>query len=416
MNFIYDSIEEFEKEYHEVESYTVDCDCGGKRDIVFENSSVVIGNYSIKIVDCAILRCGVCGKEKLGNVIPEQIMRAYAKLEDSEYRSCTLTAKEERFSYVEYVNFLYDGRDLNIPGLSFDMDPTNAKGFSCPVFFDKKVLNNFATDSDYSLDYFSESYGSIAKKGTGGWTWEWNILFGINKNSHVILFLGDIDQIEEGDRAILWLKSYNIASDHDIIDTEFFRAQFQNVFSEPILEKRILKLRNNFFSKVQTKYGIRLHHLEEEVEKSSRELCKPINYSRKEIKDNIIILDGLLNEGIDCEKLRDLYKKVVSPLPGNLKDLKTRKLLQGIIAVEVGVENARQLMSPLFYLNDLRVCYAHLISNNESKKKMNAIVESYNLENELEYEKLYDTLVNGLYNLYSYLMTLSLNSIGGQDD
>lgn len=416
MNFIYDSIEQFENEYAELESFTVDCKCGGKRNIIFEDSNVVIKDYCIKIVNCAVLRCRVCGKGKLGNLIPRQIIRTYMELEDSEYSSCTLTERNERFSYVEYADFVYDSRDLNIPGLSFDLDPTNARGFSCPVFFDKKVLNNFATDSDYSLNYVSESYGSISKKGTGGWTWEWDIPFGLNKNNRVILFLGDLRQIEENDRAILWLKSYNICSDHEIIDTEFFRAQFQNVFSEPIIEKRILKLRNSFFSKVQTKYGIKLHHLEEEVEASSRELCKPINYSRNEVKDNIIILDGLLYEGIDCEQLRELYKKVVFPLPNNLNDLKTRKLLQGIIAVKAGKENAKKLMAPLFYLNDLRVCYAHLISANESEKMLNAIVVAYHLESKLEYEKLYNTLVDDLYNLYSYLMTLSLDSTEGQEN
>lgn len=416
MNFIYDSIEQFQNEYEKTESFTADCNCGGKRDIYFEDSNVVIGDYCIKIVDCAVLRCRVCSKCKLGNLIPRQIMHTYAELGNSEYSSCTLTERNERFNYVEYAHFVYDSKDLNIPGLSFDLDPTNERGFSCPVFFDKKVLNNFATDSDYSLNYFSESYGSIAKKGTGGWTWEWDIPFGLNKNNHIILFLGDLRQIEENDRAILWLKSYNIESDHEIIDTEFFRAQFQNVFSEPILEIRILKLRNGFFSKVQAKYGIKLHHLEDEVEASSRELGKPINYSRNEVKDNIIILDGLLNEGIDCEQLRKLYKKVVFPLPKNLKDLKTRKLLQGIIAAEAGAENAGQLMSPLFYLNDLRVCYAHLISKSESEKMINAIVEAFNLENEFEYEKLYNTLVDGLFYLYSYLMTLSLDCIEGQDN
>lgn len=86
----------------------------------------------------------------------------------------------------------------------------------------------------------------------------------------MILFLGDLEQIDKDDRAILWLKSYNIKSDHEILDTEFYRAQFLNEFSEPIIEKRIINLRNCFFERVERECGIALHHLEEEVEASAK--------------------------------------------------------------------------------------------------------------------------------------------------
>lgn len=61
--------------------------------------------------------------------------------------------------------------------------------------------------------------------------------FGINKNNKVILFLGDLDQIEPDDPAIYWLKSYNEKSDHCIVDTELFRGQMNCIFSDPIIEK-----------------------------------------------------------------------------------------------------------------------------------------------------------------------------------
>ena len=121
-----------------------------------------------------------------------------------------------RFEWAEDADYKYDSRDLSIPGLGIDLDPTHSEGFSCPVFFDRKVLGVFYNDSDYELDFFSESYGTIAEKGTGGYQYEWNIPFGINKNDKVILFLGDLDEIDKDDRAVLWLKSYNIPSDHCI--------------------------------------------------------------------------------------------------------------------------------------------------------------------------------------------------------
>lgn len=75
----------------------------------------------------------------------------------------------------------------------------------------------------------------LLQKGTGGWQYEWSIVFGINENNRVVIFLGDLDQIDKGDRAIHFLKAYNIASDHTLVDTELYRAQLGCEFSEPII-------------------------------------------------------------------------------------------------------------------------------------------------------------------------------------
>lgn len=294
-------------------------------------------------------------------------------------------------------------RDMCIPGIGVDLDPTHPKGFSCPVFFKRNVLNNFFTDDDYELDFFSESYGVIAKKGTDGCQYEWKIVFGINKNNKVILFLGDLDQIEPDDPAIYWLKSYNEKSDHCIVDTELFRGQMNCIFSDPIIEKRIISLRNAFFKKMKEKYDVELFHLEEEVEKKGDDLQKLINYSKREVKENIITLDGVLNEGIDCEELRKLCMKIVAPVPKNIKDLKTRKLLQTIIAEKSGEDAARKIVAPLFYLNDLRVCFAHLIPQKEIDEYEANIVSAFGLSDFTEYKKMYDTLIDELYSLYRYL-------------
>lgn len=62
-----------------------------------------------------------------------------------------------------------------IPGIGVDLDPTHQRIF-VSVFFKRNVLNNFFTDDDYELDFFSESYGVIAKKGTDGCQYEWKIV------------------------------------------------------------------------------------------------------------------------------------------------------------------------------------------------------------------------------------------------
>lgn len=404
----YSNIEEFENTYDNYETAEIlnetKCDCGSYYEMHLDTVEVTIGEYYVLLVDCPTMVCTKCGKQHLCPDIPQEIYTTYFRLTKNGFKNCKLTMKSDiRYEFAKTANFIYDSRDMSIPGLGADLDPTNPKGFSCPVYFDRKVLNNFFTDNDYELDFFSESYGSIAKKGTDGWQYEWKIVFGINKNDKVILFLGDLDQIDSDDRAIYWLKSYNVNSDHCIVDTELYRGQFGCIFSEPIIEHRIISLRNSFFSKIKKKYGIELFHLEEEVEANGRDLQKPINYSKNEIKQNIITLDGVLNEGIDCEALRTLCSQIVVPPPANIKDLKTRKLLQNIIAVSAGQDDARDIIAPLFYLNDLRVCFAHLISQETIDEYEANIVSAFNLSAFTDYRKLYDTLIDKLYYLYRYL-------------
>lgn len=405
MELHFDSVDDFKAKFNGPNGYSFDkCSCGGIREMELSTAKVSIADCEIEIYDCPILKCKKCGAERLGNQVPQEVYTCYFKMLEAGERKCHLTAlNKKRFKYAEKAGLNYDCRDLNIPGLDVDADPFHTPGFSCPVFFDRKVLNNFLTDDDYELDFFSESYGSIAKKGTDGWQWEWNIVFGINANNRVVIFLGDLDQIDIGDRVIMWLKSYNIDSDHILVDTELYRAQLGCEFSKPIIEKRILKLRDAFFQYIKSKYGISLFHLESEIEDKAKDLRKPVNYSESEIKENIILLDGLLNEGIDCDELRKLYVKFISPLPNNFRDLKTRKLLQGIIASKSDDNTAKKLMSPLFYLNDLRVCFAHLISQSEVDAIKEKIVIAYELSSFSEYRKLYNVLISGLYDLYKYL-------------
>ena len=103
------------------------------------------------------------------------------------------------------------------------------------------------------------------------------------------------------------------------------------------------------------------------------------------------------------QTLRKLCSQIVNPPPVNLKDLKTRKLLQNIIATKAGQNKAKDIIAPLFYLNDLRVCFAHLISQEEVDKYEANIVTAFGLSQFTEYKKLYDTLIDKLYSLYRYL-------------
>lgn len=408
MELHFESIKQFEDVFNNQDTMiklnTTECKCGKYLEMQIDRVIVNIGRQKIELSECPIMVCQSCGHTQLCPDTPQDIYDTYFEMQKRKSTCCKLTMRNDiKFSYAEEINYKYDSRDLYIPGIGVDLDPTNPRGFSCPVYFDRKVLNSFFADDDYELDFFSETYGSIAKIGSNGWPYEWNIVFGVNKNNKVILFLGDLDEIGKDDRAVYWLKSYNIESDHCIIHTELYQSQFHCRFSEPIKEKRIITLRNAFFRKMEEKYGVKLFHLEAEVEAKGNSIEKPINYSKREIEENIIVLDGVLNEGIDCDELRKLCMQLVNPVPQNIKDLKTRKLLQAIISISAGDATAKEIIAPLFYLNDLRVCFAHLISQSEIDKYQNNIVAAFGLSSFDEYKKLYDTLIDKLYNLYTYL-------------
>lgn len=413
MELYFTDIQDFEKLYNDPNTVwnlnRTKCSCGDFCEMKLKNVEVHISDRNIHLHDCPVMTCDECGHEHLCPDIPQEIYKTYFHMIRNKVTDCKLTMKSDiRYEFAVEADFKYDSRDMSIPGLGVDLDPTNPPGFSCPVYFDRKVLNNFFTDDDYELDFFSESYGTIAKIGTNGWPYEWKIVFGVNRNNKVILFLGDLHQIDADDRAIYWLKSYNIESDHVIVGTELYQGQLNCIFSEPIKEKRIIALRNSFYTKMKEKYGVELFHLEAEVEEKGNDIQKPINYSEGEIKANIITLDGVLNEGIDCEELRKLCAQVVKPNPPKLKDLKTRKLLQYILSVSAGESAAEKLVAPMFYLNGLRVYFAHLLPQETLDEYRDTIVGAYGLSSFSEYRKLYDTLIDELYYLYRYLNVMEI--------
>lgn len=414
MYFKYKDLIEFEKTYNspevQQEIINTNCTCGARREMNLETTTVDIDAYRIEIIDCPIMQCTNCEKKCLCPNIPQEIYKAYFELEKRNQRGCRITMKaERRFEWAKDADYKYDSRDLSIPGLDVDLDPTHPEGFSCPVFFDRKILGVFYNDNDYELDIFSESYGTIARKGTDGYQYEWKIPFGINKNDRIIIFLGDLDEIDKDDRAVLWLKSYNVLSDHCIVDTELYQAQLNCIFSEPIIEKRVISLRNLFYRRIKQIYEIDLFHLANECEASVERIRKPLNYTESELRENMILLDGLLNEGISGNGLRALYEKLYGTLPDNLTQ--TRKLLQGIIAYSTGAEKAKEIMGPLYSLNDLRICFAHMLPQENIEQRKRNILNTFGLSDFQNYRLLYDTALERLYKLYEYLNVMDFPEV-----
>lgn len=410
MELYFENIESFEKTFSSYYPFDKCPACKGNYELQLSTVTIWIERKRIIVYDCPVQACQKCHDELVGHRVPQFVHRAYMEFEEHPGNTTyELTLKgNKRFEYAVAADFIYDSRDLNIPGCDVDEDPTHTEGFSLPVYFDRKVLSNFYADDDYELDFFSESYGDIAKRRRDGWEYDWKIPFGVNRNDRVIIFLGDLDQIDEKDRAIMWLKSYNIPSDHILVETELYQAQMNCLFSKPIKEDRICSLRNAFYKKVNRQYGIDLWHLEEEVAEKRKQVKKPVVYNEREVSANIIALDGILNEGISQDGLKELCR-ALGKVDAEIKGLRTRKLLQIVIASKEGDETAQKIIAPLFHLNDLRVCFAHLLPAQDLEQYKQKIVRTYGLNDFTEYKKLYSMLIDELYSLYKYLNVTNFN-------
>lgn len=70
------------------------------------------------------------------------------------------------------------------------------------------------------------------------------------------------------------LKPFNVASDHLLIDSEFYQEQMKCVFSKPIIEKRILLNKNAFISNILKKYSLDISHLTNECREHEKKVKK----------------------------------------------------------------------------------------------------------------------------------------------
>ena len=109
---------------------------------------------------------------------------------------------------------------------------------------------------------------------------------------------------------------------------------------------------------------------------------------------------------MDGDGLRSLYKKLNGTLPNN--STQTRKLLQGIIACVEDEEKAKKIIGPLYSLNDLRICFAHLLPQENIEQRKQNILSTFGLTDFQDYRRLYDTALERLYELYKYLNVMEL--------
>ena len=248
---------------------------------------------------------------------------------------------------------------------------------------------------EYQVDWFSEGYGCISKND------EWhNIVFGINSNGKVVMWLGDLDCLDEETQR--YFEINNVDSDHKLIDSDFYRAQMLSLWSQPKRDRFVFTNRNKFYDNVMKKYSINLYHLKKECDEKKKTFNSPVLYSDSEMKNSIEILHQYCIEGISIKELKKLYFQLDSTkTPQDVNDLKSIKLLQLVFELLYSALDTSSFLSPLYLLNDLRIIFFHLLPDEEIIKLKENLLRTLSIDT-FDNRLIYDSLIERLNRLYTY--------------
>ena len=412
MQYYFASYDEFRKEY---QNYRFDMcsECKGVCELVELDVTCTIEDRILNFSPILVLRCKKCGKEFLPEHTKQMIDGAYrtAVKENQSRGDFHPSAYKKRFDYCTEHNYEYDHRDYyNIPGLCYD-EEHSVEGFLTPVYFEKEALVFFLAMPEYEVEIFSESYGYIAKKDSSGlYQYDWNIPFGFNTNGKLVMWLGDIDDMDDKTKAIL--KPFNVSSDHLLIDSEFYQAQMKCIFSEPIIEERILLNKEAFISNIKKKYSIDLSHLTDECQEHEKKVKRPVVFTEAAVSEVINAYDKILVEGFNVGEMRKLYEALYSSVERNAKytSWQSIKLIEAILVkLSSAVHNLNipSVMSPLYILHDYRILLDHLLSADKISDTKQHITTTLGLQSFNDQEAIYNEEIKRLNMLFNYLAILS---------
>lgn len=373
--------------------------CNSARELSIEDLDITIEHRSMHFKDFLVLTCINCSKSCLPQHSKQMIDGCYRiMVKEGHYEGIqTYNGYKKKFKYCQEQDFKYDYRDYyNIPGLCFDEEHSE-EGFLTPVYFTKKVLVYFMHDPEYKMNLFSESYGTISFKD------EWNAPFGINRNGKVIFWLGDLSYMDTTSLGIM--KPHNIDSDHKLVDSEFYAAQLGCVWSEPNKELRVCYKKKELLNQLLNRYNVDLFHLDDEIEQQMNDFVKPILITKKSIEPVINMLHKVLVEGVDINSFRQLYLELYKQPQKGYKEWKSIKLYQALLEKVISdKDDIKEIIAPLYLLNDLRQYYDHLLSNEKKENIESNVTNSLGIDSFNDIDRVYDGLINRLDTLFQYLV------------
>lgn len=360
-------------------------DCGGQLKLNFEFYVAREGDLTLNIHDTPFWHCPDCEHQALHPKAEEAIRDGFQTLQvqGQAAGSCTGTSPAQKFPFETEVDFEYDSRDHYLfPGL-VRLDGT---GYLTPVFFRLEVLDRYVRDPNYTLRLSSESYGTI------GYQNQWDIAFGLNRAKRVMMWLGDLAELPQDE--LYHLRAFNVASDHDLA-SEFYEGQINLQFTEPSLERQLLRLRNQLEQKAALR-NVTLYQLEVESLEAVRDIHRPIHWTNAELETVISALNKVMIEAFNVGSIRADLLTVVSA--ETIQGLRGLRLFQTWLSERLGCANAADLACPLFVLYDLRSrVYSHLTSQDTKQEAWVSCCDRLGLDPaNTAPEQLYITLLERL--------------------
>jgi hypothetical protein len=357
------------------------CDsCGNSMDLVFQDFSEIVSGIKINIHGLPYLRCHECNRVYLTDESRLAIIETHRQATEKNSPTVNVTKKKRPVDYkFTDVPFLVDADDYAyIPGLKRPFD----KGFLTPLYFNKAVLLKFDNSPNYSVQFASQSYGTVD-------THDSYISFGINRHGKVIMWLGDVASLPESEQ--FYLRSENVPSDHSV-GSEFYDGQIECKFTDPPIEKIIITGRSELDKMFATKFGAKLFHLDAEVIDTIAGLSPPLVDTEKERKHVFDSLNRIFVESIDNQGLEKLLAtlSVTSTGSGALKRL------QATLGTIQPVTTVATLMMPFYVTYDLRVAYSHLTSATKRASLLASAESRLGLTAGASLTELYDALVQAI--------------------
>lgn len=310
--------------------------------------------------------------------------------------------KEERFKFCDGLPFKYSALEYySIPGLAHQL---SNNGFLVPVYFKLEVLNKYSQNPSYELYLMSSTYGNIRFKD------EWSISFGVNRNKHVIMWLGDIDRLPKTEQ--YYLLSENIEPEYEV-HSEFYEGQICVKWAGGSLESKVFKLREKLSELFLDKFGSKLFKLDGEVSTVLSNLQKPIFWQAMHVAPVIEALNRIFVESL-CEK--SIKEIIQTKSPGmDIKGFRGLKLLTVLLKDVLKMENSAEIMCPFFVLYDYRIVMCHLQSEESANEKMDSIFNRLNISNndrhhEAVYMNFFESMRDSLINITRNITEASDNS------
>lgn len=242
--------------------------------------------------------------------------------------------------------------DQTLPSFIVDTDGArepsaklNNQDVGCWLWFRPGVVTELLKHRYFTLEWYTAETGGI--RSTSGYITH----FGLNKADLVTVYAYDIARLAAWEQH-LWA-AYNVAPDGKL-SMELYSAQVKarvapTHSAEKLFFLSIKMLEEGFYKK----FNINLFNTDIDEEVSGQQ----INRFQSESQASLLRLGkDIIRAFSDRLNISELRKLSIDK---NRDKLGSNKLLQSILAQEVGEEKARQIMGPIVGAYDLRVGDAH---------------------------------------------------------